>query len=105
MRPTSNKESVVKGEVSVLAIVETLVAITLVTYLSAHLNTFRWLAVAMCVAPLLLLRTDESIQSGIKWWDMVCKFALKQDTHFLRSLPEIVAFLFGPIVVRLGATM
>jgi hypothetical protein len=44
MRWVSSKESVAKGEVSVLAIVETMCAIALVFYLSSHFNTLRWLA-------------------------------------------------------------
>ena len=69
MRWVSSKESVAKGEVSVLAIVETLCAIALVFYLSSHFNTLRWLAIAMCVSPLLLLRTEESTRLGIEWLD------------------------------------
>src|SRR5687767_14545629 len=68
MRLISNKESVARGEVTVLAIVETLLAIALVFYLSKHFNTLRWLAVAMYVSPLLLLRTEESTRLGIEWW-------------------------------------
>jgi hypothetical protein len=69
MRWVSSKESVAKGEVSVLAIVETLCAIALVFYLSSHFNTLRWLAIAMCVSPLLLLRTTQSSRMGIKWFN------------------------------------
>ena len=69
MRLVSNKESVARGEVSILAIVETLLAIALVFYLSAHFNTLRWLAVAMCVSPLLLLRTEESTRLAIEWYE------------------------------------
>jgi hypothetical protein len=75
MRLTSNEESVAKGEVSVLAIVETLLAIALVFYLSAHFDTMRWLSVAMCVSPLLLLRTEESTRLGIELWDHACTAA------------------------------
>ena len=46
MRLVSNKESVARGEVSLLAIVETLCAIALVFWLSSHFNTLRWLAIA-----------------------------------------------------------
>lgn len=66
MRLVSNNESVARGEISILALVETLVAIALVFYLSAHFNTLRWLAFAMCVSPLLLLRTDESVRLGAR---------------------------------------
>jgi hypothetical protein len=53
----------------VLAIIETLLAIALVFYLSMHFNTLRWLAVAMCVSPLLLLRTEKSTRLTIEWFD------------------------------------
>lgn len=70
MRLTSNKESVAHGEVSILAIVETLLAMALVFYLSSHFNTMRWLAVAMCFSPLLLLRTEESSKLGLEWYKL-----------------------------------
>jgi len=69
MRWISSQESVAKGEVSLLAICETLIAIALVFYLAAHFNTLHWLAFAICVSPLLLLRTDKSTELGIKWWE------------------------------------
>src|ERR1039458_9239122 len=132
MRLTSNKESVAKGEVSVLAIVETLLAIALVFYLSAHFNTLRWLSVAMCVSPLLLLRTEESTRRGIDWFDSGLDYANRADDAFaarckaligspfraekclvacvvflVRNL-EVVLFavtvLLMPFLVRLGAT-
>jgi hypothetical protein len=65
MRPISNNDSAARGEVSLLAIFETCFAIALTLYLSAHLNTLRWLAIAVCSAPLLLLRTGRSMQLGV----------------------------------------
>ena len=93
MRLVSNKESVARGEVSILAIVETLLAIALVFYLSAHFNTLRWLAVAMCVSPLLLLRTEESTRLGIEWFDRIWhwnEFSIGRDYDLLTSdrIPE-----------------
>ena len=83
MRLVSNKESVARGEVSILAIVETLCAIALVFWLSSHFNTLRWLAIAMCVSPLLLLRTEESTRLGIEWFDWIWRFVewLEQKAH------------------------
>jgi hypothetical protein len=57
------------GEVSLLAIMETLTAIALVFYLSTYLNALGWLAWAMCASPLLLLRTEESTRLGIALYD------------------------------------
>ena len=42
-----------------MAIIETSAAISVVFYLNAQWNTLHWLSVAMCISPLLLLRTEE----------------------------------------------
>ena len=105
MRLVSNKESVARGEVSILAIVETLLAIALVFYLSAHFNTLRWLAVAMCVSPLLLLRTAESTRLGIEWFDrwaiFVEKIAAPAGSGLLCGLRKILSGIMGIALVAL----
>src|SRR5882724_9849461 len=113
MRLTSNKESVAKGEVSILAIAETFLAIILVFYLSAHFNTLRWLAIAMCVSPLLLLRTEESTRLGIKLFNSWIKRAdesLKpMGNSALGDLAWVLIFIpmagIGAVAVRLIATV
>ena len=110
MRWVSSKESVAKGEVSVLAIVETLCAIALVFYLSSHFNTLRWLAIAMCVSPLLLLRTDHSTKRAIKWMDeWMRKFASDDVPENLFALAAFGIFwalllCILSFVARFGAT-
>ena len=117
MRLVSNKESVARGEVSILAIVETLLAIALVFYLSAHFNTLRWLAVAMCVSPLLLLRTEESTRLGIDWYNgfgqwLVKRLELKRRPT-LRSVVGKLSLLISAVplgilaafVIRIRATV
>ena len=77
MRLHSTKESTAAGEPSVLAIVETLLASAVLIWLSIHFNTTRWLAVAVCLAPLTLLRTEESVLRGLRWkewWDVGNRF-------------------------------
>jgi len=117
MHWVSSKESVAKGEVSVLAIVETLCAIALVFYLSSHFNTLRWLAIAMCVSPLLLLRTTQSTRMGIRWVGRIIKDLGSNPTYHSSTsigapLPKIgvalaylpVGFLL-PFLIRFGATL
>ena len=114
MRLVSNKESVARGEVY-LAIVETLLAIALVFYLSAHFNTLRWLAVAMCVSPLMLLRTEESTRLGIEWFDIFQDWfpsvAYNPQRHgFLWSVVLGLCWIFiglpfGAFIVRTTATI
>jgi len=101
MRWVSSKESVAKGEVSVLAIVETLCAIALVFYLSSHFNTLRWLAIAMCVSPLLLLRTEVSTRLAIDWFDQIIP-RLSAPHGFLRDCVESSLFLFSPVLGRVN---
>lgn len=106
MRLCSTPESVKRGEVSILAIVETLLAIALVFYLSAHFNTLRWLGVAMCVSPLLLLRTDESVRLGIKWFDRSLAWLAEPDPHWPgSSLVATYTVFFLPLIIRIGATL
>ena len=52
-----------------LAIVETLLAVCLLVVLSLWLDTAKWLAGAVCIAPLLLLRTWDSVARGWRWID------------------------------------
>ena len=109
MRLVSNKESVARGEVSILAIVETLLAIALVFYLSAHFNTLRWLAVAICVSPLLLLRTEESTRLAIEWSDY-CIFILVRNVSKrwrvrLREVSRGLATVVAIPLVRTTATL
>ena len=94
MRWVSSKESVTKGEVSVLAIVETLCAIALVFYLSSHFNTLRWLAIAMCVSPLLLLRTKLSTRLGLRWFNRTEKTVVRLEGRGRDGLPFLF-LIFG----------
>lgn len=109
MRLVSNRDSVARGEVSILAIVETLLAITLVFYLSAHFNTLRWLAAAMCVSPLLLLRTEKSTRLGIEWWDfwvekVVEPWLTYSGWNVIKTILGGLAWVLGPPIIRTGAT-
>ncbi len=64
----SSKESTAAGEPSVLAIVEILLSSTVLIWLSIHHDTTRWLAIAICLAPLTLLRTEDSVQRWLRLW-------------------------------------
>ena len=72
MRLVSTRESIDRGEITLLAIVETLVAVLVLIGLSVWFDSVKWLAGACALAPLLLLRTDDSVQRGLRWivqWD------------------------------------
>ena len=68
MRWIATAESVEKGEPSVLAIVETLVAMALSVWVSFHFSTVRNIVTAASIAPFLLLRTTKSDLLGAVMW-------------------------------------
>lgn len=96
MRLFSTNESAAAGVPSVLAIVETLVASAVLVWLSLHYNTARWLAVAVCLAPLTLLRTEDSVRRGQRWNEW-----LGEDRRFGFSfgIPFVALWLGGVIAV------
>ena len=67
LRWFSTRESVAHGEITALAILETAVAISTLVGLALRFDSLRWLAGACCVAPMLLLRTEDSVQRGLRW--------------------------------------
>jgi len=67
MRLHATRESCDQGVITVLAIIETVFAIVLVITLSVWFDTTHWLAGACLLSPLLLLRTEDSVQRGLRW--------------------------------------
>ncbi len=61
-------ESREAGKVSVLACVETLFAVVLYWWIAIRFDTHWHLVSSVFIAPLLLLRSPESITAGVKWF-------------------------------------
>ena len=59
MRWFSNHESAARGEVSILAIIETLIAISISIGIAIYYDTTLHILISACIAPFLLLRTDD----------------------------------------------
>lgn len=89
LRFWSTRESIDRGELSVLAIIETLLAIVLLIALTVWFDTLKWMAVACALAPVMLLRTKESVNNGLQWWE------------HLRSAPKFphVVHVFSTIAI------
>jgi hypothetical protein len=69
MRFHSTPESVENGDITILAIIETVVSVAIYVGIGLHFGTFRHLAWAILVAPLMLLRTQSSVEWGLKLFD------------------------------------
>ena len=73
MRWTSTRRSIKQGQPSVLAIVETVVAIAAAFALAQAIGSIAPYVIGVCIAPLVLLRTPASTRAGVnntERWDV-----------------------------------
>nr|VFJ61952.1 MAG: hypothetical protein BECKDK2373B_GA0170837_110520 [Candidatus Kentron sp. DK] len=68
MRWISTPDSVEKNEPTVLAIVETVLAVAAYWGIAWWFDTHVHLLISICVTPLLLLRSKESTEKGVRWF-------------------------------------
>ena len=101
MRWVSNKESVREGEPSVLAIAETLIAMGLALWIAVHFGTVKHVVIGACIAPFLLLQTDESAVLGIR----ACQRILGRlfDLFGQSPLPKLILLLLMLVPIRVFA--
>lgn len=64
----STPESAAQGRITVLACVETVLAMSVTAYIAWKTDSLLYIAVPACVAPLLLLRTPYSTAVGLTLW-------------------------------------
>jgi len=67
LRLYATRESAERGEVSLLALLETVLAMSVAVGLSVWFDSVKWLAGACALAPLLLLRTEDSVSRALGW--------------------------------------
>jgi hypothetical protein len=82
MRIYSTSESIDAGEVSLLAIAETICATWIVVYLALWRESLFSIALATVIAPLLLLRTNDSQTRGVKWFTIFISYV---DTYYFKK--------------------
>lgn len=94
----STVESAENLEISVLAVLESICAVSLSLWLAWHFQSYTHIVVAIVLAPLLLLRTEESTRLGLIWfvgfWAWWEKFSLIDD----KSLNEFIKILLFSFV-------
>lgn len=69
MRLYSTPQSALAGEVTVLAIIETIAATAFSIWLVVHRGTLTHVVIGACAAPFLLLRTDDATTLAITWFN------------------------------------
>ncbi|WP_315826105.1 hypothetical protein [Bradyrhizobium sp. SZCCHNG3015] len=64
----STRASIDKEVPSVAAMIETCLAVLLYWWFAIHFQTYLLLVISVVVAPLVLLRSDQSVAFGVKWF-------------------------------------
>lgn len=65
----STRDTIAKGIFSVTATIETIIAAPLYWWVAIHFETWWPLIFSACIAPLVLMRSGESVALGVKWFD------------------------------------
>jgi hypothetical protein len=90
----STVESAENLEFSVLAVLESVGAVTLSLWLAWHFQTYTHLMVAIVIAPLLLLRTDESVELGLRWYGGFLEFMSGGDEERMMIFFSLIGLIF-----------
>jgi hypothetical protein len=85
MRLFSTEESRRNNEVTVLAIIETLLAMVASIAVAVYTKSLLHIAIGACVAPLLLLRTDKSIALGKRLFEKY-----KPDWYSVKKIEALI---------------
>lgn len=96
----SNPSTADNRIVSLLAIVETIIAVCLYSLIIQRFDTYLHLAIAACIAPFLLLRTDYSTRIGLRILAHAIDIYVIWETRFL-SWPYYTGFIFFMIIACL----
>ncbi len=69
MRFHSTPQSALDGEITILAIIETVISVAIYVGIGLYLGTFKYLAWAVVMAPLMLFRSEVSVNWGLETYE------------------------------------
>jgi len=107
----STRDSINNDIPSITAIIETALAVPIYWWIAIHFETYLPLLISIVVAPLVLLRSDESVALGVRWFEQWENTYWERREHAdqpelgLRRLVmiaaglELLIFLFTPYLV------
>jgi len=74
MKLYSDKQSIKNDVITIVSIIESIIAVAFSIILATYLDTIFYIAVGVCVAPLLLMRSKKSMDLGIELHEfLTCK--------------------------------
>ena len=107
MRTYSTPQSALNGEITKLAIIECIASVALYVGIGVYFGTFRYLAVAVVFAPLMLFRTEFSVIWGLNVYKRCLGNLLSLKQRVPESLFLLVAVICVPLIgaaIRIAAT-
>ncbi|MBN2825529.1 MAG: trypsin-like peptidase domain-containing protein [Campylobacterales bacterium] len=88
----SSFKSVDRGQISIFAMVETLIAMSIALSLWYYNDTFIHILIGLAIAPFLLLRTAKSLEEGIALFEHIVELLFKDSRY---SISNIIIFMSG----------
>lgn len=104
MKIMSTRYSVEKGELTILSLCESAIAMSISLGLAVYFDTLQHLAIGTCLAPLILLRSGDSAHLGKRWFEKGLPRKPKRDNLFLVPFVYLRVLLWSNIV-RILATL
>jgi hypothetical protein len=101
LRLYSTPESALAGEPTVLAILETIAATAFSVWLVVYRGTLTHVVIGACIAPFLLLKTEESTRVGLAWGVRLTTFVhylLDKDRFFTSVLGGFAGTFAFPLI-------
>lgn len=104
VRIRATTESVKASEVTVLALIEVLAMGALVVYVAVARDSLAGIAYGACLAPLLLLRTNESTSDAFRWYERGVQWIFSDPLggSVIANLAHILMFV---IYITLGVAL
>lgn len=97
MRYFSTDESIIEREMSVLALIETVLAMSFSIFIAIKYRVVAHIVFGISIAPFLLLRTDMSTKLGVSWFKKMFSF----ENKIINKIPVKGTNLFSGIILFL----
>ncbi len=78
---------------SYYASIETMIIIVVSLFITISFDTFRWFAISCCIAPLVLLRSEQSLSLGATWFESCFNYVVRLPLIF-----RLTFVLFLPMI-------
>jgi hypothetical protein len=105
MRILSTEQSVAKNEPTIMAIAETLLAVAISVGIAIQYQTLVHVALSACIAPLLLMRSPDSVALGVRWFNRIKPKKPANKNNLLSVGWQYLRILVSSVAIKIAATV